>query len=437
MMIYRQGKALAISAVIVSALFAHPVFATNDAMKELLQVLRDNGTISEEAYSVLKNSVEADAERSHAEIEKNTDKKIAKMVDADNKTKWAEKIKLKGDLRLRREYSKVNDADDSDDPSRTRYRYRLRLGAEGKVNDDVKVGLGLASGSDDPTSTNETLDDTFSTKDIRVDYAYAEWQPMEHAKVVAGKFKRKSYLWAPTDLLWDGDINPEGLSVHFENKNTAGKTYVNAGIWILDEESGSKDDPFMKYIQLGHKFKVDNVYGNVAGTLYRFDDVEGEPLLDHVRGSNTVDADGNYQYDYDSLGLSAELGLKDVFMPGKIFAVFGDYIKNSDSKEDKGYAVGFKFGDKKVRNRHQWQFKYIYADLEQDAFLDNFPDSDRFGGQTAVKGNEFIFNYGLHKNVVFGIDYYDSELDVPESAHFASDDNDKQKVLQTDVVFKF
>ena len=53
MMIYRQGKALAISAVIVSALFAHPVFATNDAMKELLQVLRDNGTISEEAYSVL------------------------------------------------------------------------------------------------------------------------------------------------------------------------------------------------------------------------------------------------------------------------------------------------------------------------------------------------------------------------------------------------
>ncbi len=435
-MILKYGRLVAAVSVIVSVLCGSPAFASNDAMKELLQVLRDNGTISEDAYSVLINSVAADAERSHAEIEKTTDHKLAKMVEADDKTKWAEKIKLKGDLRLRRQHERVDDADNADDPSQTRYRYRLRLGAEGKVNDDVKVGLGFASGSDDPTSTNETLDDTFSSKDTRLDYAYAEWQPVDYAKLVAGKFKRKSYLWAPTDLLWDGDINPEGVSVHFETDNSAGTSYANAGIWILDEEEDSKDDPLMQYIQLGHKFKVDNVYANVAGTLYQFDNVEGEPLLDNIRATNTVD-DGNYKYDYDSLGLSAELGMKDVFMPGKVFAVFADYIKNSDSKEDKGYALGFKFGDKKVSNRHQWQFKYVYADLEQDAFLDNFPDSDRFGGETAIKGNEFIFNYGLHKNIVFGVDYYDSERDVPDTASFAANDDDKQKVLQTDVVFKF
>ena len=436
-MILKYGRAVAAFGMMVLALCASPVFASNDAIKELLKVLRDNGTISEQAYSVLKNSVDADAERTHAEMEKTTDQKLAKIVQADGKKQWAEKIKLKGDLRLRRQYEKVDDADNADDPSRTRYRYRLRLGAVGEVNDDVKVGLGFASGSDDPTSTNETLDDTFSTKDVRLDYAYAQWQPVDYARVVAGKFKRKAYLWAPTDLIWDGDINPEGLSVHLHTDNAAGTSYANAGVWILDKESGSKDDPFMKYIQLGHKFKIDNIYANVAGALYRFDDVEGEPLLDNIRDTNTVNADGNYQYDYDSLGLSAELGMQDVFMSGKVFAVFGDYIKNSDSEEDKGYALGFKFGDKKVSNRHQWQFKYVYADLEQDAFLDNFPDSDRFGGETAIKGSEFIFNYGLHKNVVFGIDYYDTERDAPDAAPFASNDDDQQKVLQTDVVFKF
>jgi hypothetical protein len=113
--------------------------------------------------------------------------------------------------------------------------------------------------------------------------------------------------------------------------------------------------------------------------------------------------------------------------------VFGDYIKNSDGDDDKGYAVGFKFGDKKVKDRNQWQFKYIYADLERDAWLDAFPDSDRFGGLTGVKGNEFVFNYGLHKNVVFGVDYYDTEQDISGFA----DDNDKEKVLQTDLIFKF
>ena len=95
--------------------------------------------------------------------------------------------------------------------------------------------------------------------------------------------------------------------------------------------------------------------------------------------------------------------------------------------------MGFKFGDKKVKNRHQWQVKYIYADLEQDAFLDNFPDSDRFGGRTAIKGNEIVLKYGLHKNIIFAVDYYDTERDIANTVN----QDDKQKVLQTDVLFKF
>lgn len=78
MMILKYGRSVAAFGMMVLALCASPVFASNDAIKELLKVLRDNGTISEQAYSVLKNSVDADAERTHAEMEKTTDQRLAK-----------------------------------------------------------------------------------------------------------------------------------------------------------------------------------------------------------------------------------------------------------------------------------------------------------------------------------------------------------------------
>lgn len=423
-------KAKLMLVIALMASLTTPSFASNDAMIDLLKVLRDNGTISEDAYSVLANSVKADEEKTQANHNETKESLISEIAAATEKTKWAEKIKLKGDLRLRRQYSDYSDDDAADPESRVRYRYRFRLGAEGKVNDQFKVGAGFASGGADPRSTNETLDNTFETKDTRLDYAFVEYTPVDYASIVAGKFKRKNYLWAPTDLLWDGDINPEGMSVKFKNKSSAGETYLSGGVWILDEYSGTKDDPMLSYAQLGHKFKSGNMFGNVAGTMYRFKDIEGGPAVDHNAGTNTLVA-GNYVNDYDSLGLSAELGT--TAFAGKMFSVFGDYIKNSDGDDDTGYAVGFKFGDKKVKDRNQWQFKYIYADLERDAWLDAFPDSDRFGGLTGVKGNEFVLKYGLHKNVVFAVDYYDTEQDISGFA----DDNDKEKVLQTDLIFKF
>lgn len=419
-----------------------PVFAANDAMMELLKVLHENGTIDDATYGLLKNSAQADEERTAAKIEDTAEEKLASVKKMSDKLKWAEKIKLKGDLRLRRQYSE-SDPEVGDKSSRERYRYRLRLGAEGEVTDKVKVGLGLASGGDDPRSTNETLDDTFETKDIRLDYAFAEWKATDWLDVVGGKFKRKKYLWNPTDLLWDGDINPEGVSAHLHSKNSFGTAYANAGHWILDEFRGVSDDPTLTYAQIGHKFKSGNFFGNVAGTYYSFDGYDianddntgssGE-LGEHSSGGNTivtVGTEDRYAFDYDSLGLSAELGVKDVIMPGKIIAVFGDYIKNDDSDEDTGRAIGFKFGDKKVKSAGTWQFKYINADLEGDAFPDIFPDSDRLGGQTGVKSNEFVFKYAIAKNIILALDYYDSEQDLP------GEDDDEEKIFQSDISFKF
>ena len=256
---------LAICLSLIAAITS-PVYATNDAMMELLKVLHENGTIDDATYGLLKNSAQADEERTTAKIEDTAEEKLASVKKMSDKLKWAEKIKLKGDLRLRRQYDE-SDPEMGDKSSRERYRYRLRLGAEGEVTDKVKVGLGLASGGDDPRSTNETLDDSFETKDIRLDYAFAEWKATDWLDVVGGKFKRKKYLWNPSDLLWDGDINPEGVSAHLHTKNSFGTAYANVGHWILDELRDVSDDPTLTYAQLGHKFESGNFFGNFLGNF--------------------------------------------------------------------------------------------------------------------------------------------------------------------------
>ena len=86
---------------------------------------------------------------------------------AEEKAVWSDRISLKGDLRLRHE---IIDEDAKDTRNRTRLRARLSL--QGTVNDEVDVHLRLASGSDDPVSTNQSLDDGFSSKDINLDLAY-------------------------------------------------------------------------------------------------------------------------------------------------------------------------------------------------------------------------------------------------------------------------
>ena len=412
------------------AVLTNSALASNSAMLELLEVLYKNGTIDDATYGLLRNSAMADAERTHAKIEETAENKVAAVKQTSDKLKWAEKIKLKGDLRLRRQYQKA-DPEIGKSSSRERYRYRLRLGANAQVNDQVKVGLGFASGKDDARSTNETLDGGFSTKDIRLDYAFAEWTPGDWGSVVGGKFKRKPYLWAPTDMLWDGDVNPEGLSVHLHMKNSLGTAYGNAGHWLLEENKSVSDDPTLTYAQLGHKFKFGNMFAHLAGTYYAFDGMKEAGVIGKRKGYNTLTATDKYMFDYDALGLSAEVGVQDVWLPGKMFAVFTDYVKNDDSNEDRGVAFGFKFGDRKVSNRHTWQFKYINADLEADAFPDFLPDSDRLGGNTGVQSNEFVFQYAIAKNIILALDYYDSERNVPGKT------DDEEKLFQSDISFKF
>ncbi len=368
-----------------------------------------------------------------------TKKRVAEEVAQGkhpNLPKWIQTMKLKGDLRLRfQNEKKTNDADHDNEG-----RIRARVGIESKVADNVKVGLGIATAgsNNDARSRNVTFKDQSDTFPVEWDYGYVEWAPRNDLKIVGGKFKRKPYLWLPTDMLWDGDITPEGASLNWIGSVTDDIDFwANTGVWILDENGHSDAaDPFMDYFQVGLKTKKGMVDVKLATTLYDFQGIEDIDLGNDKtsQGSNnTVTGSG-----YRSISPAIEIGFKKPFggLPFRIderIAIFGEYVRNLDDTiikdELSGWSTGFKVGHKKVKKKGNWQLKYIYTKLQNDAFPDIFPDSDRFGGNTGVEAHEVGLKYVLKENIIFGLDYY-------KSWNMNNVDN-KQNLVQADLLFKF
>jgi hypothetical protein len=113
-----------------------------------------------------------------------------------------------GDLRLRAEPTFGGPADHSQD--RFRERVRFRFNAEAKLNDQLRGGFSLASGDlNNPTSTNQTLNQYATRKPIAIDKMYATYTPswFKPLTLTGGKF---AYPWFNTELVWDKDLNPEG-----------------------------------------------------------------------------------------------------------------------------------------------------------------------------------------------------------------------------------
>lgn len=339
---------------------------------------------------------------------------------ADEKPKWYDMITIKGDLRLRYQYE-----DTTGSEKRERGRIRYRISIDGKVADNLTAGLRLASGSADPRSTNQTFDDVFSSKPINLDRAFAKYTPAKWVELDGGKIANP--FWTPSDLLWDGDINPEGAAVKLSFDVDSVDIFVNTGFFVIDEKS-SEDDVIMYAIQPGVKVGfAENAHVKLAVAYYGFSNLEGS-TLNYSAGSNTG-FDTGLMFDYNSFAISAEVGIDKVSEPVPYIAVFGEYVNNPDPDDDNtGYLGGLKFGAKSIKEGGQWQATYMYRRLERDAWLDVFPDSDFLGGATNAQGHEAILEVGLMKHVTMGFDYYHAEQ---------IDGDTDQDLFQADLVFKF
>ena len=232
----------------------------------LVQKLVDKGILTgAEAQQILVETKE--------EIKKQTAK-----GENPSLPQWLQTMKLNGDFRLRFE-QQMTPGEGTATQDRHRGRYRLRLGLESKVNDRLKVGLRLASTEGEQTSTNQTFKNGFDGKEIDIDQAYAEYAaPFKNAdlKFVGGKMPNPFYC---TDLMWDGDITPEGVAFKIEKPITQNNTFfANGATFFLYESSSSYDEPTIFGIQTGLLGKFMERDYKMGVTYYDFHNFTGTGL---------------------------------------------------------------------------------------------------------------------------------------------------------------
>jgi len=349
----------------------------------------------------------------------------AKVDAAKGKTPglpdWIRNIKLKGDFRLRYQY-KHDKAGNNVASDTSVGRVRVRLGLEGKVNDKLMAGIGIATNSGgDPRSTNITFGDKnggYSSKmDVRLDYAYAKYLPFSWLTVEGGKMPLGDVLWEPTDLVWDTDITPEGGVFGIEKAVGSRATmFLKTGPLFGTADTSSNSDPVMLYlVQPGASYKFnDRVSIKGTFTLYDWTNVAGTafPTDSWYKSSNTKNGSA-WAYNYRVVSPAFEATIKEPFkavgLNVESLKLFAEYVNNTVvSDKNTGYAVGFQLGHAKVEKWGDWQFKYIYAMLEKDAVLDTTPDSDRYSGKTGMRSHEGALTFGLAKNTFIGVDIYRS-----------------------------
>ncbi len=265
----------------------------------LIDKLVEKKILTQAEAGVLLEEMKKEGEKEKEEI-----KKVASnAVDLPG---WVKNTTVKGDVRIRYQ---TQDTDNDGKPSRDRGRMRVRLGVETQVNDSWSAGIGMASGSDDPRSNNQTFDDVFDSKGWNLDYAFASYSPNKVLGITAGKMKNP--LYKTKDLIWDSDINPEGIALELNNKVSDNfKFFANAAYFLMEEFSSSKKDPALLVLQPGIDLKItDSMSLKFAGAYYMFSNVKGSDLSVHAAGTNSTDSSGNWMYDYDSIALDGEFGV--------------------------------------------------------------------------------------------------------------------------------
>jgi len=328
---------------------------------------------------------------------------------------WWESIKLKGDLRYRHE---MIDKEDKD--TRHRHRIRARLGIFGEVSPYTKVGIQLATGSDDPVSTNQTLDGAFSTKQIGIDLAYfeASHPRLPGLSIKGGKFENPFFKPGKSELIWDGDWNPEGGAATFNKKSgDFDLTLTGAGFWI--DERSSSDDSYIAAGQAVGRLYFNEKKSNLTfgGSIFNYVNAEGyEPFFDHddAMGNSIVEAVTDedtvkvYASGFELMELFGEFTHKFESFP--VTVVF-DYVTNSAADSlNTGWLFGLRVG--KAKKPGSWEFRYLYRNLEADAVLGMFADSDFRGGGTDTKGHEVGGAIQLATNTAFKATYFINEIGV-------------------------
>ncbi|MHC8349430.1 putative porin [Pseudomonas sp. RT4P38] len=416
-----------------------PASAAVDA--KLLDMLKANGSISPAQHTELQAELARDQKDQQiarqAQQETNeqiaaTAKKTNELSTFDQKLAWAAKTQFKGDVRFRQETVKNDGVSNTGDQDRQ--RIRVRLGAYTEINPQVDTGIRIATGSDnDSRSTNQSLDNNFTKKDIWLDQGYVDYHPtaIKNLHLIGGKMPQP---WVSMgDIIWDSDISPEGLALTYKYP-LGGSTelFGSAGHFTLKDNVDGEGKQFRHDLrlysgQLGARFAItDNLKMTLGGSLYAYDN---DNDINNTCATNTCRLAINGNTANEQFKLYEGFGQIDIGGLPMPLSLYGQVVNNDDASNDQdmGWLAGVKtkvFG---------FGVDYNYRDVQRNAVVGAFTDSDFANGFTGSRGSKLKVSYEIDKNFALGATYFLADSDYTN----ANLRDSKINTLQLDAEAKF
>ncbi len=374
--------------------------------------------------------------------------------------KWAQKIKISGDLRLRYERlwdrgMLTEDGKPAKQDPRDRGRIRLRLYLDAPITDEISTHFMVTTNMDthqEATTTNVTFGEDFNDKGIYLARAYAEYKPnwLKGLRLGGGKFKKNFFN---TDIMWDPDVNPDGV---FEYYRYTGSDIFQPFIYfsqMVVNENNRTPDAMLYLNQAGFEWNPGPVKWMLAGSYYSWSNLAGTKWMSKGEyksgGGNSFignydPATGTYsniRYEYDYKLWEAISYVK--FNLGSFpVSLDFDYVHNAadevPSDEDSAYYASFKIG--RDRKKGDYSLFYKYAYIEQNAVVGSINDQDFYGANR--KGHKVALHYWPFKNTLLrAVFFYTDPVTLWQKEGNPLWNVDRYKMhedrLQMDFIFKF
>jgi hypothetical protein len=220
-------------------------------------------------------------------------------------------------------------------------------------------------------------------------------------------------------MVWDADINPEGVAEQWKMHIGTADYFANFGQFLYGT-AGSQNvfgstptnkDVYLFAWQGGAKFSLANGQSvQVAPTLYNYVNTDQSKNPTPFRGTFSA-ANMTGINNLFVVEIPVEYGFKIGDIASK---VFGDVAYNFEGKdrarkwgrpdldgENLGWQLGFQYG--KAANKGDWDAKVFYQSVGAFALDANLVDSDLFDSRTNMEGWVLGGNYAIGNATQVGL----------------------------------
>lgn len=284
-------------------------------------------------------------------------------------------LKLSGDMRLRYEHNSNGNGARND----SRGVVRGRIAAIYDAAPGLQLGARLVTGNpDDPNSADVSFSDFANDLQVSLDQLYGI-RTFGKIAIMGGKFANP---FRRTDLVWDGDVNPQGVAMRYAALKTGSTQIGGSALFFPIERSVAGPDSSVMGFQatLDHDIDAAVRLGLAVG-YYDYEIKATETADAGDFRTNLIDSSGAYVSDFDLLDVVADAKFNGL---GKRWplGIQAEYVHNFGADNyNSGYSASALIGH--TKDAGDYSFGYAYHVAEADSVFgafaqDNIPYASNY-----------------------------------------------------------